>query len=153
MYVWNYGWMHFRYAVFQQWAGQIQTCVAAWGQAFTFIYVSRTKNCKCFCSVTKLPYFVLYYSVMFGRLSPTPVKTGRAVQVQQTNQVKVDLLSIKQSIDQKGYTWLIDFAHFRENCPTGIIPQSVQKVTQHNGIIQYFMTHRDSETLINLGCI
>ena len=31
--------------------------------------------------------------------------------------------------------WLIDFAHFRENCPTGIIPEWIQKVTQHSGII------------------
>ena len=32
---------------------------------------------------------------------------------------------------------LIDwFAHFRENCPTGIIPEWMQKVTQHNEIMQ-----------------
>ena len=37
----------------------------------------------------------------------------------------------------KVYAWLIDFAHFRENCPTGIIPEWMQKVTQHNGMIQY----------------
>ena len=35
------------------------------------------------------------------------------------------------------YAWLIDFAHFRENCPTGIIPEWMRKVTQHNGIKQY----------------
>ena len=28
------------------------------------------------------------------------------------------------------YAWLIDFAHFRENCPTGIITEWMQKVTQ-----------------------
>ena len=33
----------------------------------------------------------------------------------------------------KVYAWLIDFAHFRENCPTGVIPEWRQKVTQHNG--------------------
>ena len=32
--------------------------------------------------------------------------------------------------------WLI-FAHFRENCPTGVIPEWMQKVTRHNGIKQY----------------
>ena len=37
------------------------------------------------------------------------------------------------------YAWLIDFVHFRENCPTGIIPQWMQKVTRHNGIIQYMI--------------
>ena len=37
----------------------------------------------------------------------------------------------------KVYAWLIDFAHFWENCPTGIIPEWMQKVTQHSGIIQY----------------
>ena len=36
----------------------------------------------------------------------------------------------------KVYAWLIDFAHFRRNCPTGIIPEWMQKVTQHNGITQ-----------------
>ena len=35
----------------------------------------------------------------------------------------------------KVYAWWIDFAHFRENCPTGVIPEWMQKVTQHNGII------------------
>ena len=42
------------------------------------------------------------------------------------------------------YAWLIDFAHFRENCPTGIIPEWMQKVTQQNGIIQYFSPYRQS---------
>ena len=37
----------------------------------------------------------------------------------------------------KVYAWLIDFAHFRENCPTGVIPEWMQKVTRHNGIIQW----------------
>ena len=37
----------------------------------------------------------------------------------------------------KVHAWLIDFAPFRENCPTGIIPESKQKVTPHNGIAQY----------------
>ena len=36
----------------------------------------------------------------------------------------------------KIHACLIDFAHFRENCPTGIIPEGMQKVTQHNGIMQ-----------------
>ena len=36
----------------------------------------------------------------------------------------------------KFYAWLIDFIDFRENCPTGVIPEWMQKVTQHNGIIQ-----------------
>ena len=34
---------------------------------------------------------------------------------------------------------MIDFAHFRENCPTGIIPEWMQKVTRHNGIIQHWI--------------
>ena len=34
------------------------------------------------------------------------------------------------------YAWLINFAHFRENCPMGIIPEWMQKVTPHNEIIQ-----------------
>ena len=42
----------------------------------------------------------------------------------------------------KVYAWLIDFTHFRENCPTGIIPQWMQEVTQHNGIIPH---SRDSK--------
>ena len=33
----------------------------------------------------------------------------------------------------KVYAWLTDFAHCRENCPTGIIPEWMQKVTRHNG--------------------
>ena len=37
----------------------------------------------------------------------------------------------------KVYAWLIDLTRFRENCPTGIIPEWMQKVTQHNGIVQY----------------
>ena len=37
----------------------------------------------------------------------------------------------------KVYAWLIDFTRFRENCPMGIISEWMQKVTQHNGIIQY----------------
>ena len=40
----------------------------------------------------------------------------------------------------KVHAWLIDFAHFRENCPTGIIPKWRQKVTQHYGIIKYYWT-------------
>ena len=39
------------------------------------------------------------------------------------------------------HAWLIDFAQFRENCPTGIIPKWMQKVTQHNGIMQYSLKH------------
>ena len=34
------------------------------------------------------------------------------------------------------YAWLIDFAPFRENCPTGIFPEWMQKVTRRNGTIQ-----------------
>ena len=37
----------------------------------------------------------------------------------------------------KVYAWLIDFAHFRKDCPMGIIPEWMQKVTRHNGIMQY----------------
>ena len=37
----------------------------------------------------------------------------------------------------KGYAWLIDFAHFRGNCPTGLIPEWMQKVTRQNGTIQH----------------
>ena len=37
----------------------------------------------------------------------------------------------------KVYAWLIALARFRENCPTGIIPEWKQKVTPHNGMIQY----------------
>ena len=38
--------------------------------------------------------------------SPAPVKTDRAVRIQQTNQVKIDLSSINQSINQpKGLQW------------------------------------------------
>ena len=35
------------------------------------------------------------------------------------------------------YAWLIDFGHFRENSPTGIISEWTRKVTEHNEIIQY----------------
>ena len=45
----------------------------------------------------------------------------------------------------KVYAWLIDFAHFRENCPTGIIPEWMQKVTRHNGIIQSYKTRNGSK--------
>ena len=38
----------------------------------------------------------------------------------------------------KVYAWLIDFAHFRENCSMGIISEWMYEVTQHNGIIQYY---------------
>ena len=39
---------------------------------------------------------------------------------------------------------LIDwFAHFRENCPTGVIPEWMQKVTQHEGIILYQSQSKD----------
>ena len=34
---------------------------------------------------------------MLSHFSPAPVRTDRAVRIQQTNQVKVDLPSIKQS--------------------------------------------------------
>ena len=37
------------------------------------------------------------------------------------------------------YAWLIDFAHFWENGPTGIIPEWMQKVNQYNGLIQYIL--------------
>ena len=37
----------------------------------------------------------------------------------------------------KVYAWLIDFAHGRKNGPTGIIPEWMQKVTQHSGVMQY----------------
>ena len=38
----------------------------------------------------------------------------------------------------KVYAWLIDFAHFRKNCPTGIIPEWMHKVTEHNRMTQHF---------------
>ena len=72
-------------------------------------------------------------------LQPAPVKTDRAVWIQQTNQVKVNLSSINQSIKRftiKFYAWLIDLIHRRKNCPTGMISGWVQKVTEHRGTIQ-----------------
>ena len=36
----------------------------------------------------------------------------------------------------KIYAWLIDLIHRRKNCPAGMISGWVQKVTQHNGMIQ-----------------
>ena len=78
-----------------------------------------------------------YYPVMWSHCGPAPVKTDRAVQIQQTNQVKRNLPSIKQSIKRTTLDWLINFAHIRENCPTGIIPECMPKVTQHNGMRQY----------------
>ena len=36
----------------------------------------------------------------------------------------------------KVHVWLIDFTHFRENCPTGVI----SRVTEHNGIMQHLWT-------------
>ena len=57
------------------------------------------------------------------------------------NQIKIESKStIKQSTERfavKVYDWLIDFAPLRENCPTGIIPEWMQKLTQHNGMMQY----------------
>ena len=85
----------------------------------------------------KIFLLFLYHPVMLSHFSPAPVKTDRAVRIQSTNQVKVNSPSIKQSTERTRLDWLIDFAHFRENCPTGIIPEWMQKVTRHNGIIQY----------------
>ena len=42
----------------------------------------------------------------------------------------------------KVHAWLVDFAHCRENCPTGMISGWVRKVTQHNGVIQYSVDSR-----------
>ena len=66
-------------------------------------------------------------------------KSGRY----ESNKPVKSKLTCRQSINQstkrftiKVYAWLIDFAHFWENCPTGMISGWVQNVTQHNGIIQ-----------------
>ena len=37
----------------------------------------------------------------------------------------------------KVQAWLIDLIHRRKNCPTGMISEWVQKVTEHSGTIQY----------------
>ena len=44
------------------------------------------------------------------------------------------------------YAWLIDLIHRGKNCPTGMISGWVQKVTQHNGIIQNQGTNYYSKT-------
>ena len=72
---------------------------------------------------------VLYGPAVFAHFSSAPVKTDRAVRIQKTNQV--------QSFTMKVYAWLIDLIHRRKNCPTGMIPGWVQKVTEHRGTIQY----------------
>ena len=41
----------------------------------------------------------------------------------------------------KVYAWLIDLIHRLKSCPTGMISGWVQKVTQHNGIVQYVTLH------------
>ena len=74
-----------------------------------------------------------------SRFSPAPVKTDHAVRIQSTNQVKINLSSIKQSIKSftmKVYAWLIDLVHRQKNCSTGMIFGWVQKVTEHRGTIQ-----------------
>ena len=53
----------------------------------------------------------------------------------------------------KVYAWLIDFAHFRENCPTGIIPEWMQKVTHQNGIKQSVCQTRVNRAFRNLKSI
>ena len=53
------------------------------------------------------------------------------------NQSSQTWLTVNQAINREDYAWLIDFAHFRENCPTGLIPEWMQKVTEHDGIMQY----------------
>ena len=48
--------------------------------------------------------------------------------------------SINQSTERfamKVYAWLIDLIHRRKNFPTGMISGWVQKVTEHQGTIQY----------------
>ena len=45
----------------------------------------------------------LYYPVILSHFSPAPVKSDRAVPIQQTNQVKVNLSSTNQSINRKLY--------------------------------------------------
>ena len=81
---------------------------------------------------------------MSSHSSPAPVKTDRTVRIQKTNQVKVDLSSINQSINQstesstmKVYAWLIDLIHRRKHCPTGMISGWVHTVTEQRGTIQY----------------
>ena len=43
---------------------------------------------------------ILYHPVLLSHFSPAPVKTDRAVRIQQTNQVKIDLSSIDQSSER-----------------------------------------------------
>ena len=84
-------------------------------------------------------FITLYCPTVFGHICPAPVKTDRAVRIQQTNQVKVNFSSINQSTERftmKVHAWLIDLIHRRKNCPTGMISGWVQKVTEHRGTIQ-----------------
>ena len=85
-------------------------------------------------------FFVFYCPAVFDHFSPAPVKTDRAVRIQQTNQIKVNLSSINQSTERftmKVCAWLINLIHRRKNCPTGMIFGWVQKGTEHRGTIQY----------------
>ena len=59
---------------------------------------TTTLNHLVLVSVSKL--LLLYCPAVFGHFSPAPVKTDRAVRIQQTNQVKVNLSFINQSINQ-----------------------------------------------------
>ena len=66
---------------------------------------------------------LLYCPVVLSHFSPASVKTDRAVRIQQTNQVKVNLSSINQSINRKVYNEslrLIDwFNPWSEKLPHG----------------------------------
>ena len=89
---------------------------------------------------------IMYYPVMLSHFSPAPVK--QIVRYESNKPVKSKLTyrqSIKQSTERftmKVYAWLIDLIHRRKNCPTGMISGWVQKVTRHNGTLQYYSWRR-----------
>ena len=65
-------------------------------------------------------------------LAPPPPPWKQIMRYESNKPIK-SKLTHRQSINQsteslqsKVYAWLIDFAHFRENCPTGIIPEWMQ---------------------------
>ena len=50
------------------------------------------------------------------------------------------------------YAWLIDFAHVRKNCPTGIIPEWMQKVTRYDEMIQWMSVGIDNGSVPTRNC-
>ena len=83
---------------------------------------------------------VMYCPAVFGHFSPPPPRENRSCGTHPINQSSQNRLTVNQTINRKVtmkvYAWLIDLIHRRRNCPMGMISGWVQKVTQHNGIIQ-----------------